>query len=155
MVNRRMAYVVTSGEYSNYHIVAVFTDGGAAKDHVALRNESARYSWDRLRVEEFPLNGAAPQTFDMVVAVAQVPRDGAIRYLPTYPFPVWEYEDIEDEYGLGTDLTHLGNPPNDLIQVSVADRVDVAVKRLGEVATQIAADFDVFVDQIRTGRKAE
>lgn len=46
-----MFYVVTKGEYSCYHIVAVTTNRGVAEQ---IANKfGGEYSWDRIRIEEY------------------------------------------------------------------------------------------------------
>jgi hypothetical protein len=56
MSDRRTAYVVVSGEYSDYRIRAVYDDKALAEKHVETYPWRA-YDWGR--VEEFPLNGDA------------------------------------------------------------------------------------------------
>lgn len=54
-------YVVTRGEYSGYHIVAVFEKKEDADKFVAVRNDI--YSYDKDQVEEYELNALAKYTY--------------------------------------------------------------------------------------------
>ncbi len=141
------AYVVTNGEYSNYSVDSVFLDKGLADEYVARRNEGARYSWDTYRIEEFPINTQAPKKEPRLTAVVQVRRDGIIKRLPEEVYEEWPSEQDPDSIR----VSHLGAPPDDLIQLGVTAPPDVARKHAGEVAAQIAADFDFYVERIREG----
>lgn len=46
-------YVITAGEYSDYHIVAVTTDKEKADNFVKIHNESKRFYYDDAYVEEY------------------------------------------------------------------------------------------------------
>ena len=46
-------YVITAGEYSDYHIVAVTTDKEKAENFVKLHNDSKRFYYDDAYVEEY------------------------------------------------------------------------------------------------------
>lgn len=57
MSEQRTVYVVTEGEYSGYHIEAVFDDRMLAEDYIDRRSPS---SWKRWRIEEYLINALAP-----------------------------------------------------------------------------------------------
>lgn len=46
-------YVITAGEYSDYHIVAVTTDKEKADNFVKVHNDSKRFYYDDAYVEEY------------------------------------------------------------------------------------------------------
>lgn len=46
-------YVITAGEYSDYHIVAVTTDKEKADNFVKVHNNSKRFYYDDAYVEEY------------------------------------------------------------------------------------------------------
>ena len=50
------AYVVTSGDYSDYSVHAVFTDLAAAIAAAEEQNKSDEFKWYKYRVEVVPLN---------------------------------------------------------------------------------------------------
>jgi len=60
MGRHKHVYVVTSGEYSDYHIVCVFLDRAAAQKYCEHRNRSVNKGgpYDECEVEEYPLNVA-------------------------------------------------------------------------------------------------
>ena len=57
MSEQRTVYVVTEGEYSDYHIEAVFDDRMLAEDYIDRRSPSR---WKRWRIEEYLINALAP-----------------------------------------------------------------------------------------------
>jgi len=51
-------YVVTEGSYSDYHIVAIFSDKNNADIHAALLNSTESF-YDEARVEEWDVDAEA------------------------------------------------------------------------------------------------
>ena len=49
-------FIVTVGEYSDYHIEAVFTDKSIADEFVIQFNNRNKSDYDKATVEEFPLD---------------------------------------------------------------------------------------------------
>lgn len=62
-MSERMAFVVTDGDYSDYHVVAVFDDRGAAERFVATNSLQFTQWWQntQYRIEEYALNAVTPQ----------------------------------------------------------------------------------------------
>ena len=54
MQERPIVYVVTEGEYSDYHIVAVFSDRESAQALVDVKDPN---DYDKRQIEEYWLNG--------------------------------------------------------------------------------------------------
>lgn len=71
-------YVITAGEYSDYHIVAVTTDKEKADNFVKVHNDSKRFYYDDAYVEEY-------DTEDFDIAVT----DRNAKYFKV--FGSWDY----------------------------------------------------------------
>ena len=75
----RSVYIVTEGEYSSYHIVAVFDSQRHAAAYAKMRQ--AEYSFSSYRVEEWPLYKAgsqAPVLTTIYVATATINKAGEV-----------------------------------------------------------------------------
>ena len=138
-------YLVTQGEYSDYHVVAAFsTHEKAAKVAAAINGE----------VEEEPLD---PDLAPRIVTKVVMRRNGEVICAGTYmkddPFSP-QYPQIEPEYAKyprslaaspWTKTMHLAmdknNIPGILIYVVNTDDKQRAIKRTNEVRTQLIAQF--------------
>ena len=64
-------YVVTEGSYSDYHIVAIFSDKNNADIHAALLNSTESF-YDEARVEEWNVDNVEIDTRQKIVHYATV-----------------------------------------------------------------------------------
>lgn len=72
----RKAYIVTKGDYSDYHIVGVFSSKKAADDFIEPRNKD-RGQWDdEYRLEIWPMNSWNPPLQSYRVSMF---KDGEVR----------------------------------------------------------------------------
>jgi hypothetical protein len=79
---QKIIYVVTAGEYSDYHIVGVFDDGALAHEFVERQNKAHGHDWGN--VEEYLINELAP-FMDNQEWKVWFDKDGNIeRIEPTY-----------------------------------------------------------------------
>lgn len=69
------AYLVTKGQYSDYHILAVFTNEVDANAFAKAHDEADGMGWPQAKVEEVPLN--VPFEERATVGV-QIDRDGTV-----------------------------------------------------------------------------
>ena len=49
-------FIVTAGEYSDYHIVGVFNDKSLAESFIKLTNLKEDYICRDVKIEEYPIN---------------------------------------------------------------------------------------------------
>jgi len=64
-------YVVTEGSYSDYHIVAIFSDKNNADIHAALLNSTESF-YDEARVEEWDVDDVEIDTCKKLIRYATV-----------------------------------------------------------------------------------
>ena len=72
-VSGKKVYIVTEGVYSDYHIVAVFSDKKLAENFVAKYKGSKRY--DEVRIEEYNLD-VPPEKWDWIFV--RMDREGNV-----------------------------------------------------------------------------
>ena len=64
-------YVVTEGSYSDYHIVAIFSDKNNADIHAALLNSTESF-YDEARVEEWDVDDVEIDTRQKIIHYATI-----------------------------------------------------------------------------------
>ena len=69
-------YVVTAGDYSDYHIERIFSSWKAAARFCALTNKYLRSHYDRCSVEKFAREGELPPHTITVTAYARYDNNG-------------------------------------------------------------------------------
>jgi len=76
MSEEAKVYVVTSGDYSDYHVLGVFTDQAKAEALVAWRNgpDKDHDPCEETRIEEYALNEPAPEQTGAFVASGNVTK---------------------------------------------------------------------------------
>lgn len=141
-------YVVTDGEYSDYHVVCVYADEALANRHVEIEHRSAFASY--CRVEEYEVVETEPQGFDTHYRRVGLYFDGSVTVdmqhsqhrvqdgptpvsvrqnsefrLP--PYPAWAPLRMTamDIYGEGTDLVRLEKAMAERVAKLQAELADV------------------------------
>lgn len=70
----KKAYIITSGNYSDYHIVAVFSKLSTAEEYVSKYNQHTR--WDDALVEEWDIDTPVGEHFGLVIRMS---KDGEFK----------------------------------------------------------------------------
>ena len=113
-------YIVTAGEYSDYHIIECFTDKNLANQFKDQYSTHEGYKYDKAEVEEFNLDRPADQ-WDVIYV--RMTKEGVVR--ETYSsfdgdigIVTW---DVEGSllYGVAT------SEPNQAIRVANAARIQL------------------------------
>lgn len=68
-------YIVTTGEYSDYHIVKVFNDKQKAEKYIQLYNQKNDYEYDKLDLEEYDITNTVPEYKDYIHIVYDITND--------------------------------------------------------------------------------
>lgn len=85
-------YVVTSGEYSDYGIDAIFSTKEKAQEYITIRTNS-EYIWNELEIEEYELDRMAePPEF---VFVEKDLYKGSVQWVP-----ISDYKEQEENSNL-------------------------------------------------------
>ena len=81
MADEQVAYVLTQGEYSDYHIIGIYTD---AEQVEQMRAQLAKLEgFTDIQVEEFPLNKRKEIT---AVHCAKITNDGSELYSASHTY---------------------------------------------------------------------
>src|SRR5882724_13401438 len=93
------AFVITQGEYSDYHIVAVFDNKEAAEGYVAQSNAKLTYKYDDLyQLETFPLNSTIKSAVGPFITVSTaIGKDGDVQISPHYPEEPSGFHELVEE----------------------------------------------------------
>ena len=80
MSDPKKAYIVTSGDYSDYHIVAVFTDHEKAEHFLGVYNSSTHWASSQAEIEEYTIGDDAVDvsTKEVLVELSMFPTDDAV-----------------------------------------------------------------------------
>ena len=79
MSDPKKAYIVTSGDYSDYHIVAVFTDHEKAEHFLGVYN-STHWASSQAEIEEYTIGDDAVDvsTREVLVELSMMPTGDAV-----------------------------------------------------------------------------
>lgn len=128
MSGRPMVYVITSGQYSDYQIRAIFEDEAVAKDY-ADRHRSVWGSWhDTVEVEAWPLNAAG-----------ESPRS---LFLIRWGIQDWDEPRVEESFGYsaaegeydGECIVVSARDPEHAVKIAAEKRAEQLADRGGIVA---------------------
>ena len=80
MSDTKKAYIVTSGSYSDYHIVAVFTDHEKAEHFLGVYNSTQHWAFSQAEIEEYTIGDDAVDvsTKEVLVELNMFPTGDAV-----------------------------------------------------------------------------
>lgn len=82
-MSEQIIYIVTSGEYSDYHIDAVFLDKESAEIYCTIHNGKENY--DFCHIEEYSVSDVIKGNIEIYTAVSALfKQDGTVRIVETY-----------------------------------------------------------------------
>lgn len=132
-------YVVTSGQYSNYHIVAVFTDPALAEAFVEQFDRQSR--WDKAEIEEWksdrPFTRVPPgMTHYRVMAPDDDPEGD-----PHWWANPWTLDDEDDTVSdVPSRQPHTGNWRMLVIAPDKTHAIKIATERLAQHRMELERD---------------
>lgn len=130
-------YIVTSGEYSDYGIEAVYTDQEAAEKHVKLGNLSRE---DSYRLETYETDAVVPQLYYTVTYYRAISREAkATGYRVGEPILV---EQPAPQLAYEKPRTHVRRDGNIYEGIGYGRSIEAAKKSLWDAIAKAKAEHE-------------